>query len=578
VPFKKRKTGNAIYFQYDTEEDWDGYWDGLIYDKDQEKSDEKSDDKDKQDSATTGCNTSDWPALYKKAKAAKKVYQDVCIADKIKANRAKVVDLSSKVKYGMYSGKNPVDDKNNLLYPDDAEKEKSKIKRKIIEIIWRELSNEGGVSSINIYDGEIFTWGKGFSGKAHVNHVIKNMETINKDYTARFLGMGIYYDGNGAILVVNTNEGNDYGKVASGPAALSLISSNKQLLSFFIDLGENKNSAQDTMDAQWEVIKNISGSIPDYTHDGIESYKDNWSDGTVALVAHLSHWLPAATWNNSSYKDTKGDALKIVIQFIKLLYMITHKGSNYVIRMSSGGLKFKFGPPFFAHFSSFGEGGGNKGVAAKAIRENGYKCRSIFIETDYNKYEFKDYIFILDDQNDVYYAIPNAINADPLTAKSNIASVFSKIADMKSVYTVLLELFKNTKPANILTTLLYYYTKSTVEDLWSSLDSPSNESETHKKDRENFESTYGVKMKLCVWAAYLMKKNNIGKYAGLKRKRFDKYKEKGVEKLALWTEAETSILKSKEYTELIASDDLKKTIDNYLVRPMTKTIDTSTKK
>jgi len=194
----------------------------------------------------------------------------------------------------------------------------SSIKDKAQKAVWKELEKEGGTSSINTYDDQIFTWGRGFSGKTFLKGILQDLLSSNASIKEKFTSVGVGVDANNNIMVVDTKSGN----ITSGNAALYLIRSDTRLMSFFIEVGENKSTKQASADAQWKVISKNAGNIPDFVYDAkTNKYKDKWSDDAVALCAHFEHWLPAGGWRvfRSSYERTKGDLLEIIKVFSSLI-------------------------------------------------------------------------------------------------------------------------------------------------------------------------------------------------------------------------------------------------------------------
>ena len=185
---------------------------------------------------------------------------------------------------------------------------------------WQELAGEGGYESINTWDGEVFTWGKGFAAGGQLPAVLEKL-LADSGIKQKFNNVGITQIEK-VIYVVDTSTGN----ILKGTAGYKHIAATSKLLHFFIELGENKKDRQKIIDAQYDVVMSKAGKIPDYVIDAkANKYKGGWNDNAVKLASHLSHWLPAGGWNNGNafYKSSDGDILKIVQAFCLTLQKIT---------------------------------------------------------------------------------------------------------------------------------------------------------------------------------------------------------------------------------------------------------------
>jgi hypothetical protein len=232
------------------------------------------------------------PPLSEKQKAIVKV---------IKGFRAALPDkigTRSQARQGgyMYPGKTPAG---------------FRLKERIDTIVWNELSKEGGASSINTYDNQILTWGFGFGGaQGGLPSVMEKLFALCPAAKDLLLDAGIgleWMNGKAVWMVVNTATG----AIELGKNALQMMKVDKQLLSVFITLGEDDRFALSSVEAQWKQIQGTSGKVPDYAK--------SWSDASIALGCHLVHWLPAYAWGMNDYSAAKGDLLKLVSLFGKIM-------------------------------------------------------------------------------------------------------------------------------------------------------------------------------------------------------------------------------------------------------------------
>ena len=190
----------------------------------------------------------------------------------------------------------------------------------VIGIMLKELHKEGSYSSINAYDGEVFTWGKGFSVKGKLMSLIEALlNTPNKDYAQIFANVGILIvDKHFWVLDESGNWKKD-----SPPSyeASNYIKTNTKLLSFFIELAQKEDYSGDVMTAQYNIVKDDGPlDFPTYILVSEKTgYADSWNDASVTVLCHLSHWSSASYgWHKSgnSYQDTKGDLAKVLYKYL----------------------------------------------------------------------------------------------------------------------------------------------------------------------------------------------------------------------------------------------------------------------
>jgi hypothetical protein len=185
--------------------------------------------------------------------------------------------------------------------------------------IYNEIGGEGSFGSINTYDKEIFTFGKGFAVTGGLMSIFEEILT-NTSYQQIFANVGIkvvdkhlwVLDSNGTWLKDVPTKSKDQYK------ASEYIRDNEQLLSFFIELAEKEDYKQYIIDAQYKVFSNGTGKYPTYILNADKSgYSDNWSHESVTVLCHLSHWC-GFSWSAGTdrYKDTNGDLDKILYKYL----------------------------------------------------------------------------------------------------------------------------------------------------------------------------------------------------------------------------------------------------------------------
>ncbi len=325
------------------------------------------------------------------------------LVENIRNYRAGIKDHSNsltKVKNGyMYAGENKGNDKLKPKNISQNLKKEADIKTRLNTIVWQEVGSEGGVASINTYDNQIVTWGKGMGAKGLLPEVINNLFSARPDIRAMFLQAGIALVGN-QWFVVNTTDNTIY----TGDAALGIIQSDTQLLSLLIEIGENEAYKESALDAQWKAILNHAGKVKDYVYSEEENrYKDFWSDESVALAAHLDHWLPGYGWEGTNYESTKGDPFLISLLFSQKLGKKLSNNSYFVPQKP-------YNPLGSEHFGIFGRGVGAKGIGLKAIKDNTIEVGTSIASLEMNT-KLSNCTFWELDKGNFYIYSPQALDA-----------------------------------------------------------------------------------------------------------------------------------------------------------------------
>lgn len=155
------------------------------------------------------------------------------------------------------------------------------------QVIWREMSGEGGAAAINTYDEQILTWGKGFGAADGVLRSV--MRHIPPEVRKELLSVGITYQDD-KWLMVNIKDN----VVEEEKNALRLLQFDKPLLGLLIDL--SRRYQEGMVEAQWKALAETAARYPD---DILA-----WPDSAIALAAHCIHWRSTG-W--SPYVATKGD-------------------------------------------------------------------------------------------------------------------------------------------------------------------------------------------------------------------------------------------------------------------------------
>lgn len=270
-----------------------------------------------------------WPKALRSSDTPAATKQAICT--QIAENRSKVdVSMLRSHKGGyFYGGKDPATPKKKTAL--ENKKDRTDAER-VSLIIAKELQGEGGYSSINSYDNQKFTWGRGFSALGALPKVLKTVFADAK-LSATFLSYGIRYTTE--FEIVNTQSQG----IATGAEALNELSKNRSLLGVFVHVAEDTSAepgsdspAQKVADAQWDQLEAGPLHAPDFVH----AWKE---DRLVAFVAHLVHWLPKVRWSHFAAVTDIAGALDTWLQHIGTVDKITHKAGCGAIVISNSARK-----------------------------------------------------------------------------------------------------------------------------------------------------------------------------------------------------------------------------------------------
>lgn len=240
------------------------------------------------------------------------------LLEKLIENRNSVNNRSDKSIYGNSVLKDYSD--GNVYYGNDKGSPTftgTEFEKEVKKEIYNELGSEGSYSSINTYDDEHLTWGKGFSITGELMNVLENLiNNTSKDYNQIFNNLGIKIV-NKKLWILD-DDGNWKKDSPPNYEASDYIASDSRLLSFFIELAEKPEYYQDVIDAQYKAIVSGAGDYPSYILNSDKSgYNENWNHSSVTVLCHLSHWA-GFRWHEGDdrYKDTQGDLDKILYKYL----------------------------------------------------------------------------------------------------------------------------------------------------------------------------------------------------------------------------------------------------------------------
>jgi hypothetical protein len=279
------------------------------------------------------------------------------LVDKIRANRDAIavnpklrMTTYKKVNKGMVYGDSQG---NENLTPTSLQGAAPDKRTRARQIAFKELGTEGKVNSINTYDDQIVTWGKGFSARSgSLNEVFMILFRDHPELRMELLRAGMDCTRKN-WFVVNT----DTGMIETGDNALRLMQFDEEMLTALINLGSGDEREQYAIDAQWEAMEARAAKVPEYAYD--------WSESAIALCAHLAHWTPAFGWgvHPKTYSSTNGDLVEIAGTWARLAAKIP----KWAATLPNGAI---VGPGDMMspghRLMGFAEGAGGAAVAASA--------------------------------------------------------------------------------------------------------------------------------------------------------------------------------------------------------------------
>jgi len=167
----------------------------------------------------------------------------------------------------------------------------------------------------------------------------------------------------GGMLCVIDDQGNRLQDVnkSKGMTASQFIKRSTVIQSFFIELAEKKSYRNDVAKAQYKVLMNKAGKYPNYIMNADKTaYQDSWTDGSVTMIAHLSHWLPSGSWNIVDYSDTKGKIVSVAERFI---FKAIARSSAVGSQISGGVYIWKSSLPVYDKLAHYGQPKGSAKTA-----------------------------------------------------------------------------------------------------------------------------------------------------------------------------------------------------------------------
>lgn len=186
---------------------------------------------------------------------------------------------------------------------------------RVNKLAWQEVLTEGSAASVNTYDSQLLTVGRGFGVQGGQGRDV--LQTVfASDPLARdlMLDVGFTVDG-GKTLALDVSTGH----VLEGSAALHLIELNKPIFSQFMHTFEdNPDHQQEMVNAQFTVLRQHAANIPEQVYKGGDyngKHLTPWDDNVIRFGIHLNHFASGLDWprmiRDGTDSSGKGDILKL---------------------------------------------------------------------------------------------------------------------------------------------------------------------------------------------------------------------------------------------------------------------------
>ena len=237
-------------------------------------------------------------------------------------------------------------------YPND--------KKELGELVWHELSKEGSCASVNIWDGNIFTWGRGFAGYGGL--LIELLSKLYHDAQIgelfRNVGIHVTDDKDKKLIILNTMNNS---VLIGGRDVWDYIKKNKSLLLFFISLCElrympfvdgdaaKKQIRSKVINEQFNLIKDQN---PVFQIDPalLAKWKRELGDdykNFLSFISHLYHWLPTFVNTKKTENNVliRSDNTYIAGSIKELLFQFAKKAGKGRTMPWISTLEFKSGDP-----------------------------------------------------------------------------------------------------------------------------------------------------------------------------------------------------------------------------------------
>lgn len=224
----------------------------------------------------------------------------------------------SRSKKDLLAGVEP-DPTNNV----EADPDRTRINK----LAWREVLTEGSAASINTYDSQMWTIGRGLGVKGGQGlEVLETVFAADPDARNAMVQVGLAVEG-GKVLALNVDDET----VLQGDVALHHIELNKAIFSQFIHTFQSPAHIQAMVNAQWSVLRKNAANIPEQVFKGgVWTWTEGkgkskvtkmktlvpWDDDVILFGVHANHFAPfGVSWSRMIRYGTdasgKGDVVRI---------------------------------------------------------------------------------------------------------------------------------------------------------------------------------------------------------------------------------------------------------------------------
>jgi hypothetical protein len=156
--------------------------------------------------------------------------------------------------------------------------------------IWRELDAEGSASSINTYDDQVLTWGKGWSALSTLPGIVDAFFAADPGARDELMEAGFTHRAaEGKWLFVDVG----HGWVLEGNEALQAFRADRRFVGLLAHVAEDPAHQQGMVDAQAQALR-TGGRAGDVPADIRAAWPATWSTNAVRFGAHCVHW--GRTW------------------------------------------------------------------------------------------------------------------------------------------------------------------------------------------------------------------------------------------------------------------------------------------
>jgi hypothetical protein len=181
-------------------------------------------------------------------------------------------------------------------------------------IVWTELAREGDANSINTYDSQGMTWGRGFAAGGTLHRMIWLLFSLVPGLRAQFNAVGLDGDGKKVYIVDDRT-----GEVLSGKEGFRRHRRDRRISSFLIQKG--KEHPDELLRAELDTLASGGGALD------VPDFALRWDKRVLQFVGHCVHWYSSLfAWKR--WEPTGGDFREVLGFFVKRLVEHTERG-NY---------------------------------------------------------------------------------------------------------------------------------------------------------------------------------------------------------------------------------------------------------